>query len=86
MFHITEIQGHGSRAILSDIFNNVNSGNTILLLGAGASITERNNYLSSELMDLHKAESGSNYDTDNIRDYVDILSKNPGFDRDKSMT
>ncbi|MXZ55274.1 MAG: hypothetical protein F4Z14_03795, partial [Gammaproteobacteria bacterium] len=83
MFHITEIQGQGSRAILNDVFSNVNSGNTILLLGAGASITEHNNYLSSELMDLHKAETGSNYETDNIIDYVDVLSKNPGFDRTK---
>ena len=81
MYHITDIQEKGNEILRRDIFPNIISGNTILFLGAGASITDEKVYLSSQLMDYHKAESGNSYQTDNIIDYVDVLSRNPQFDR-----
>ena len=81
MYHITDVQGKGSEVLRRDIFPNIVSGNTILFLGAGASITDENMYLSSQLMDYHKSKSGNSYKTDSIIDYVDVLSRNPQFDR-----
>lgn len=81
MYHITDFQEKGSETLRRDIFPNIISGNTILFLGAGASITDDNVYLSSQLMDYHKAKSGNSYQTDSIIEYVDVLSRNPQFDR-----
>ena len=81
MYHITDVEKKGSETLRRDIFPNIVSSNTILFLGAGASITDDKVYLSSQLMDYHKAESGNSYQTDNIIEYVDVLSRNPQFDR-----
>ena len=81
MYHITDIQEKGNEILRRDIFPSIISGNTILFLGAGASITDNKVYLSSQLMNYHKAESGNSYQTDSIIDYVDVLSRNPQFDR-----
>ena len=58
MYHITDIQEKGNEILRRDIFPSIISGNTILFLGAGASITDNKVYLSSQLMNYHKAESG----------------------------
>ena len=81
MYHITNIQGNED--LRGEIFPNIISGNTILFLGAGSSITDDNIYLSSHLMEYYKSESGNNYHTDDIIEYVDVLSRNPQFDRKK---
>ena len=83
MYHITDIQEKGNEILRRDIFPNIISSNTILFLGAGASITDDKVYLSNQLMDYHRAESGNSYQTDSIIDYVDVLSRNPQFDRGK---
>lgn len=83
MYHITEIQGQGGKDLQSEIFPKIISGNTILLLGAGASITDEKKYLSSDLMEYHKSEYGNSYQTDDIIDYIDVLSRNSQFDRKK---
>lgn len=80
MYHITDVQGKGSEVLRRDIFPNIISGNTILFLGAGASRTKNDVYLSSQLMDYHKAESGNSYQTDSIIEYVDVLSQNSQFE------
>ena len=81
MYHITDVQEEGNDALRRDIFPNIISGNTILFLGAGASITDDKKYLSRQLMDHHNAESGNSYQTDSIIEYVDVLSRNSQFDR-----
>lgn len=83
MYHITDIRGHESEHLLRDIFLDIVKGNTILFLGAGASITDKQEYLSRHLMEYHKAETGIGYKTDNIVDYVNVLSRNVQFDRGK---
>ena len=74
MYHITNLQGTGSEYLEREIFPNIISGNTILFLGAGASITDGKKYLSEQLMEYHKAASGHNYQTNNIMEYVDVLT------------
>ena len=83
MYHITDVQGTGSEYLEREIFPNIISGNTILFLGAGASITDDKKYLSYQLMEYHKAVSGHSYQTNNIMEYVDVLITNPQFDRKK---
>lgn len=81
MYHISELQGRGREFLRSEVFSKISSGNTILFLGAGGSVTEDKIYLSKQLMEYHRAESGFSYLTDDISEYVDVLSRNPQFDR-----
>lgn len=81
MYHITEI--HRDEALATHVFPSILSGNTILFLGAGASIAEDGKYLGKQLMEHHAAETGNSYVTDDIIHYVDVLSKSPHFHREK---
>ena len=79
VYHITTEEGQ--QRLASEIFPKIRSGNSILFLGAGASATEDQQYLSAQLMEHHRAASGYSFSTDDIVEYVDVLSRNPQFDR-----
>ena len=65
---------------LESIFEKIHSGNTILLLGAGASITDKK-YLSSDIIEYFSNKLGRKSNTNDIVKFVDYLSLNPEFNR-----
>ncbi len=80
MEHILDLSQKNIDLLSTEIFPKINEGNTILLLGAGASVTDKT-YLSSQLMSYYKAKTGFDYVTDDIVGFVDVLSKSPDHDR-----
>ena len=83
MFHITDMKDGEIQGLKNEIFTNIKSGNTILFLGAGASVTTEKKYLSSQFMEYHKLETGNTFETNDITEYVDVLMRNPQFIRSK---
>jgi len=65
---------------LFKIFAKIQEGNTILFLGAGASVGEKR-YLSKELIQYYEAYLGKSIDETNITRWIDILSADTTFDR-----
>jgi hypothetical protein len=65
---------------LFKVFAKIQEGNTILFLGAGASVGEKK-YLSKELIDYYEAYLGKSINETNITRWIDILSADQGFDR-----
>lgn len=65
---------------LNDLFENINEGNTILILGAGASVGEKK-YLSQQVIEYYEAKKNTFYNISNITEFVDVLEKTKGFDR-----
>ena len=82
MNHILSFEGEELRRLHEVVFPAMESGNTILFLGAGASVGEKL-YLSRQIMDLYGAKKGLSLDTEDIVDFVDTLSEHPNFDRDE---
>ncbi|HEY4063186.1 MAG TPA: hypothetical protein VGM30_14870 [Puia sp.] len=69
--HILDPQGsnhHEMSAIYEKVFNK----NAVALLGAGASVTNRQ-YLSKELIELYQSKIMKNFGTTNVTRFVDIL-------------
>ena len=81
MYHITNLQEN--EELSEEIFPNILTGETILFLGAGASVNDDKNYLSCQLMEHHKAATGRIFQTDSIVEYVDVLSRNQEFHRNQ---
>lgn len=79
MNHILDIENQ--RKELYPIFQKMQGGNTILFLGAGASIGEKR-YLSKELIDLYEDKIGKQLNEKNITKWIDMLSADPTFNRD----
>jgi hypothetical protein len=78
MNHIIDLDQQSTQ--LNSIFQNINEGNTILFLGAGASVGEKR-YLSKEIIEYYQDYLGKNYDEPNITKFVDILSADSNFNR-----
>lgn len=79
MEHLTDIDGRDQNRLL-DLFETISSGNTILFLGAGASVGDKK-YLSSEIIEYYESHIGKSYDTVDITEFVDVLSADPEFNR-----
>ncbi|RDB02323.1 SIR2 family protein [Runella aurantiaca] len=78
MEHIIDLDKQ--RNELVDIFKNIRDSNTILFLGAGASIGEKK-YLSQELIELYEQYLCKNLNEKNITNFIDILSADETFSR-----
>ena len=68
------------REELYPIFQKMRDGNTILFLGAGASVGEKK-YLSKELIELYEDKIGKKIDEKDITKWIDILSADTSFKR-----
>jgi hypothetical protein len=73
------------RPSLEQIFSTISKGNTVLFLGAGASVTEKK-YLSQELIDYYEDKIGKCFGINNITEFVDVLSENSSFSRSEFDT
>jgi len=76
MDHILDLEKQSEQLI--KLFKKISEGNTILLLGAGASISEKK-YLSKEIIDNYESYLGKQYNQPDIKKFVDILSADPEF-------
>lgn len=65
---------------LQSIFRKIKESNTILFLGAGASVGEKR-YLSREVIEYYEAKIHKKINEPNITKFVDILSSNTDFNR-----
>jgi hypothetical protein len=79
MKHILELNEEGIKS-LESIFELIASGNIILLLGAGASITNKK-YLSSQIIDYYEDKIGISHDISDITELLDVLETTDYFDR-----
>jgi hypothetical protein len=78
MEHILDLGKHNER--LFDLFKKIAKGNSILFLGAGASIGEKR-YLSKDIIDYYESFLGRNLNEPDITKFVDMLSADPSFER-----
>jgi hypothetical protein len=78
MNHILDLKLQ--QAELVTLFEIMHEGNSILFLGAGASVGEKR-YLSKEIIEYYEEYLGKHYSEGNITKFVDILSADPTFDR-----
>lgn len=80
-FHIMDFDWKKDDRISNNIFSSIKKRNTILFLGAGASVTHENKFLSQDVIDLYEEKVGINLGIRDIIEFVDILSSNPKFSR-----
>lgn len=78
MEHIIDIEKQ--KAELFEVFSNIRDSNTILFLGAGASVGEKK-YLSKELIELYELHLRRDMNETNITNFIDILSADTIFSR-----
>ena len=83
MEHILSLEGPDLQRLREMVFPSIADGETILFLGAGASVTDDKMYLSQQVMDLYSAKQRISLDTGNITEYVDTLSADPNFSRNE---
>ena len=74
MEHILKLEGTGLQTLHDVIFPAIANGQTILFLGAGASVTDKKMFLSKQIMELYSARKAIKLETDDIIDFVDTLS------------
>jgi hypothetical protein len=78
MEHILDIEKQAEE--LNAIFLKIKESNTILFLGAGASVTEKR-YLSKEVIQYYESKIGKHLNEPNITKWLDILSADDSFSR-----
>ncbi len=78
MEHILDIEKQ--EEALNAIFLKIKESNTILFLGAGASVGEKR-YLSKELIDYYESKISKKLNEPNITKWLDILSADDSFSR-----
>lgn len=65
---------------LNEVFLKIRASNTVLFLGAGASVGEKK-YLSKELIELYEAKINKKLNEGDITKWIDFLSADVDFDR-----
>lgn len=78
MEHILDIEKQSDA--LHTIFKKIKESNTILFLGAGASVGEKV-YLSKQLIEYYEATIHKSINEQDITKFIDILSANESFNR-----
>ena len=82
MDHILDESQRSLDLLHSELFPKIATGETILFLGAGASVGEKH-FLSNELMQLYSAKHGLTLRSSDITEFLDVLSADPSFDREE---
>lgn len=78
MEHILDINSQEEE--LNTIFLKIKESNTILFLGAGASVGEKR-YLSKEIIQYYESQIGKSLNEPNITKWLDMLSADENFSR-----
>jgi hypothetical protein len=80
MDHIFELNEKSIETLRNHLFPLIAQGEAILFLGAGASQSERR-YLCADIIRLYSDKIGANLGTDDLVEFVDMISSNPEYDR-----
>lgn len=80
MEHILDLDKQRSQLV--QLYGELAKGNTILFLGAGASVGEKK-YLSKQIIEYHEERVGKSYGLSDITKFVDVLSADATFNRDR---
>jgi hypothetical protein len=83
MEHILKLDNAGIRTLQEEIFPKIVDRETILFLGAGASVTTDKKFLSREIIELYEAKKNLNLGITDIVKFVDVLSDSSWFDRNE---
>lgn len=78
MEHILDLEEQKNSLV--ELFEKIRTGNTILFLGAGASIGQKK-YLSKEIIELYEQSLQKDLNENDITKWIDILSADASFDR-----
>lgn len=78
MEHILNLESQSNE--LNSIFLKIKEANTILFLGAGASVGEKR-YLSKEIIEYYESKISKHLNELNITKWLDILSADENFSR-----
>jgi hypothetical protein len=78
MEHILDLEKHANQ--LNSIFLKIKESNTILFLGAGASVTEKR-FLSKEVIEFYESKINKALRESNITLWLDMLSADENFSR-----
>src|SRR5690349_8391234 len=68
---------------LANLFRSIAEGNTILFLGAGASVTGERRFLSQDIIEFYEDKKGIEWGIKDITEFVDVLSSNPKYSREE---
>jgi hypothetical protein len=80
--HILDLDYDRNETLLN-LFKTIASGNTILFLGAGASVTGSNKFLSTDIIEFYEDKKNINLGISDITEFVDTLASTPSFRRDE---
>lgn len=80
MKHILTLEGE-DLANLENLFEKIYNRNMLLILGAGASVTDDKRYLSQQLIDYYEAKKNISLGTRDIVEFVDIIEKSNHLSR-----
>lgn len=80
MNHILSLEGDDF-VRLEELFEKISIGNTVLILGAGSSVTPDKKYLSQQVIEYYEAKKNISFGTSDIIEFVDIIEKSNKFNR-----
>jgi|GEM_PF-1030279 len=81
MEHILNIDDKTIDFLETNVFPKIYTGNTVLFLGAGASVGEKK-FLSGEIIEYYQESLSIDLGTKNLIEFMDILKSLPTFNRD----
>jgi len=82
MDHFLDLSNNSLSRLRQHVFPVIAKGDAILFLGAGASVS-KHKFLSKDIIEFHKAKIGSSFETDDLTEYVDVMSSISTFDRNE---
>src|SRR5689334_11400562 len=80
MEHFLDVDDRFIEYLHNDLFPAIHAGQVVLFLGAGASVTEKK-YLGAHIITYYQDKLGINAETNDLVEFVDIISSRPDFNR-----
>src|SRR5580704_17294719 len=80
--HILDIDYNKDEQLVS-VFKTMAEGETILFLGAGASVTPGHRFLSADIIEFFENKKGIHWDIQDITEFVDVLSSRSDVTREE---
>lgn len=78
---MSEIPELNLKLLHNHLFPKICEGKAVLLLGAGASVTDEKKFLSKEIIENYSRFQSLDYGTDDLVEFVDTLSADPSLTR-----
>jgi hypothetical protein len=82
MRHYLQVNNEMMEFLNGDLFPSIYKGESVLFLGAGASVGEKQ-YLGTDIIDYYQNKIGIDLGTNDLVEFVDIMSARKDFNRDE---